>query len=80
MGADAWQLSKRLPLLRQVENATIQGHTGVLSMTDTGSIQRKQLWAQFQNGVPRVLPNLEPKRDEAPEIDQEAGTESVQEQ
>lgn len=59
MGADAWQLSKRLPLLRQVKSATIDGQTGELSMTDDGSIHRKQLWAQFRNGRPELLPELE---------------------
>ena len=57
MGADAWQLSKRLPLLRQVENASISGQTGVLTMTPQGSIHREQLWAQFRNGVPEAIPD-----------------------
>ncbi|MBE0484910.1 penicillin-binding protein activator [Marinobacter sp.] len=58
MGADAWQLSKRLPLLRQVEGATIEGQTGVLSMTPDGIIHRQQLWAQFQSGRPALRPEL----------------------
>ncbi|QSP96157.1 penicillin-binding protein activator [Marinobacter salinisoli] len=74
MGSDAWQLSKRLPLLRQVENSTLQGQTGTLSMTDTGSIQRKQLWAQFQNGAPRLLPELESAAGEEALMDNEPGT------
>ncbi|MEO9701480.1 penicillin-binding protein activator, partial [Marinobacter alexandrii] len=60
MGADAWQLSKRLPLLRQVESAAINGQTGELTMSDDGSIHREQLWAQFRNGRPELLPELEP--------------------
>lgn len=59
MGADAWQLSKRLPLLRQVDTASISGQTGVLTMTRAGSIHREQLWAQFRNGVPERLPKIE---------------------
>jgi outer membrane PBP1 activator LpoA protein len=58
MGADAWQLSKRLPLLRQVENASLNGQTGTLAMTREGSIQRQQMWAQFQQGVPKLLPEI----------------------
>mgnify|MGYP003116649829 FL=1 len=50
MGADAWHLSKRLPLLKQVESASISGQTGVLTMTPEGSIHREQLWAHFSNG------------------------------
>lgn len=70
MGADAWQLSKRLPLLRQVESASIAGHTGILTMTREGSIHREQLWAQFQDGVPVRLPDPvteEPDTSENPE-------------
>ncbi|MEE2762554.1 MAG: penicillin-binding protein activator [Pseudomonadota bacterium] len=62
MGADAWQLSKRLPLLRQVESAEIQGQTGTLTMAEDGSIHREQLWAQFRNGRPELLPALQPER------------------
>ncbi|MEQ9546080.1 MAG: penicillin-binding protein activator [Marinobacter sp.] len=55
MGADAWELSKRLPLLRQVEDASIEGQTGVLTMAPEGSIHRQQLWARFTNGTPQLL-------------------------
>jgi outer membrane PBP1 activator LpoA protein len=58
MGADAWQLSKRLPLLQQVEGAAIDGQTGTLTMTPDGAIHRHQLWAQFQNGRPVLTPEL----------------------
>lgn len=60
MGADAWQLSKRLPLLRQLDSASIAGQTGVLTMTRQGSIHRNQLWAQFVNGTPELLPERPP--------------------
>ncbi|MDX1818769.1 MAG: penicillin-binding protein activator, partial [Marinobacter sp.] len=66
MGADAWQLGKRLPLLRQVDDAAIQGQTGTLTMNRQGSIQREQLWAQFKNGVPVVLAEPETGSDEQP--------------
>lgn len=56
MGADAWNLSKRLPLLRQVEGAAIDGQTGTLTMTPDGSIHREQLWARFNSGTPELLP------------------------
>ncbi|KPP98293.1 MAG: putative lipoprotein [Marinobacter sp. HL-58] len=59
MGSDAWTLSKRLPLLRQVEGATIEGQTGDLTMTPEGSIHREQMWARFRNGTPERLPALE---------------------
>lgn len=58
MGADAWQLSKRLPLLRHVDSASIEGQTGVLTMTTQGSVHREQLWARFTNGTPELLPAL----------------------
>lgn len=63
MGADAWQLSKRLPLLRQLDSASIDGQTGVLTMTRQGSIHRSQLWARFSNGAPELLPELQPSSE-----------------
>jgi len=64
MGADAWQLSKRLPLLRQVQTATVDGQTGELTMTPEGSIHRNQLWAQFRSGTPNLLPQKTDAVDE----------------
>ncbi|HLV76641.1 MAG TPA: penicillin-binding protein activator [Marinobacter sp.] len=59
MGADAWELSKRLPLLQQLESATIAGQTGELSMASDGAIHRRQLWARIRNGQPELLPEPE---------------------
>lgn len=64
MGADAWQLSKRLPLLRQVESASLQGYTGELTMTSEGSVHRKQLWARFKSGTPTLIEAPAPKLEE----------------
>jgi outer membrane PBP1 activator LpoA protein len=72
MGADAWQLSKRLPLLRQVEGASIAGQTGILTMTPQGSIHREQLWAQFRNGTPELLPKLAPEVSDTTSRDESA--------
>jgi outer membrane PBP1 activator LpoA protein len=58
MGADAWHLSKRLPLLKQVPGATIDGQTGVLTMTPSGSIRRHQRWARFGSGNVELLPTI----------------------
>lgn len=60
MGADAWHLSKRLPLLQQVPGATIAGQTGTLAMTPSGSIRRYQRWARFTSGTVELLPELTP--------------------
>ncbi len=60
MGADAWQLSKRLPLLQQVKDAAIDGHTGTLTMAPSGAIHREQLWAKFVNGTPEILETKSP--------------------
>ncbi|MGC8121617.1 penicillin-binding protein activator [Marinobacter sp. VGCF2001] len=71
MGADAWQLSKRLPLLRQVPDAAINGQTGRLTMAADGSIHREQLWAQFRNGTPNLLkaPTASEQREPEPELE-----------
>jgi len=57
MGADAWTLSTRLSLLRFMDGAYVDGQTGTLTMDDTGSVHREQLWARFENGVPDLLPS-----------------------
>ncbi|WP_150912501.1 penicillin-binding protein activator [Marinobacter halotolerans] len=64
MGADAWTLANQLPLLRYMDNAFVNGQTGVLTMAPDGSIHREQLWARFENGVP-VLLTQEPELEEA---------------
>ncbi len=70
MGADAWTLSNRLPLLRYMDDAFITGQTGVLTMNGDGSIHRKQLWARFENGAPRLLESQpEPDAEEAVGLD-----------
>lgn len=61
MGVDAYRLSKRLPLLRQVEGSSVQGLTGRLTMGPDGRVQREQLWAIFEQGTPRLLPEPESK-------------------
>ncbi|MEC7814876.1 MAG: penicillin-binding protein activator [Pseudomonadota bacterium] len=67
MGADAWQLSKRLPLLQQVDGAAIQGQTGTLTMTADGRILREQIWARMDNGTPIVIqPEPEMSEDTQP--------------
>ncbi|MCG8518932.1 MAG: penicillin-binding protein activator [Pseudomonadales bacterium] len=52
MGADSYQLTNRLPLLKQMADASLAGQTGQLSMDRQGRVHRQQLWAQFQQGQP----------------------------
>ena len=55
MGADAWQIAKRLPLLKRIDDASINGLTGKLTMDAEGSIHRQQQWAKFVNGQAEPL-------------------------
>ena len=74
MGADAWTLSTRLSLLRFMEDAFVDGQTGMLTMDDTGSVHREQLWARFQNGTPDLL---EPRTRRAEEVEEPATPERI---
>lgn len=56
MGADAYLLSSRLPLLKQVQGSMVDGSTGLLTMDDGRHIHRKLDWAMFKNGAPQLLP------------------------
>jgi len=54
LGIDAYQL---LPHLRQMvlQHTQLEGNTGMLSTDDKGVVYRQLQWAQFVNGVPRLL-------------------------
>ncbi|SFX02852.1 hypothetical protein SAMN02745752_00271 [Marinospirillum alkaliphilum DSM 21637] len=54
MGADAYLLAQRLPLLEALPESRIQGATGRLSQQNR-RIQRELQWAQFINGRPQPL-------------------------
>ncbi|HKV96339.1 MAG TPA: penicillin-binding protein activator [Gammaproteobacteria bacterium] len=57
LGFDAWRL---IPLLYQGHafNISVQGMTGLLSMTPDGRIHRQLDWATFINGMPQLLTPL----------------------
>ncbi|MGH8362247.1 MAG: penicillin-binding protein activator, partial [Gammaproteobacteria bacterium] len=59
LGFDAWRL---IPLLykRNVFNISVQGMTGLLSMTPDGRIHRQLDWAAFNNGTPQLLAPVVP--------------------
>jgi outer membrane PBP1 activator LpoA protein len=56
MGADAYNLSARLTLMRKVAGSSVDGLTGKLTMSENGRVQREQLWAIFRKGEPALLP------------------------
>ena len=74
MGADAWTLSTRLSLLRFMEDAFVDGQTGILTMNDNGSVHREQLWARFENGTPDLL---ESKTRRGEEVEEPANSERI---
>lgn len=53
MGVDAYELGRRLPLLRSLPSSEIHGATGTLSAGPDRRIRRDLPWAQFRNGVPQ---------------------------
>ena len=52
LGADAFRLYPRLPMLRQFPDQQVYGLTGALSLTADGRIVREQIWAQIDKGTP----------------------------
>jgi outer membrane PBP1 activator LpoA protein len=64
LGADAYLLSSRLPLLEQIPDSQVEGFTGQLTMTPDRQIRREQTWAVFRNGVPQ--PATEPEAQPQP--------------
>lgn len=64
LGADAYLLSSRLPLLNQIQGSQVEGYTGQLTMTPDRQIRREQAWAIFRNGMPQ--PVAEPEAQPQP--------------
>ena len=52
LGADAFRLYPRLPMLRQFPEQQVYGLTGALSLTADGRIVREQIWAKIDRGAP----------------------------
>lgn len=52
LGADAFRLYPRLPMLRQFPQQRVHGLTGALSLTADGRIVREQIWARIEKGAP----------------------------
>ena len=59
LGFDAWRL---IPLLYKGRpfSISVQGMTGLLSMTPDGRIHRQLDWATFKNGTPQLLAPVAP--------------------
>ncbi len=53
-GYDAYQLAANLPRLSRTSAGTIQGVTGTLYLSNQQRFYRQLLWAQFQNGIPKL--------------------------
>jgi len=51
LGADAYLLSPRLPLLEQLPEINIPGNSGLLSLDSNQKIHRRLEWAKFSNGL-----------------------------
>lgn len=52
LGADAFRLFPRLPMLRQFPDQRVHGLTGALSLGADGRIVREQVWARIDQGLP----------------------------
>jgi hypothetical protein len=80
MGADAYRLSSKLPLLRQIRDSEVEGLTGMLTMTENGVVHRQQPWAIFTRGIPEPLPssgNDEPRKAQFGESELSPSDESL---
>lgn len=67
LGIDAYKLYPRLNILKAVKTGAVFGVSGSLSLNDSQQIQRELLWAQIQNGVPKLMPKTV-ERDEQPDL------------
>lgn len=65
MGADAWTLSTRLPLMQQVTDTRVDGHTGELWLDGNNRVHRSQMWGVFREGVPVIATGNQEQSSEA---------------
>lgn len=56
LGADAYQLLPQLNDLRRSNNVSFNGATGLLSVNESGHIQRETRWGVFTQGILTPLP------------------------
>lgn len=50
LGADAYLLAPRLPILREIPNSFAQGLTGKLNVNPDGVVERTLQWAMYRRG------------------------------
>jgi outer membrane PBP1 activator LpoA protein len=55
MGVDSFHLYPRLKQLETIRRANFYGHTGTLQLNEQNQFQRRQVWAEFKAGRPRLL-------------------------
>ncbi|MFA0812096.1 penicillin-binding protein activator [Microbulbifer epialgicus] len=68
LGADAFRLYPRLPMLRQFPQQKVHGLTGALSLSPDGRIVREQMWARIEKGVPEPITTVEPLSMPRPQV------------
>ncbi|AMX04068.1 penicillin-binding protein activator [Microbulbifer thermotolerans] len=59
LGADAFRLFPRIPMLRRFPEQRVHGLTGALSLTADGRIVREQIWARIKKGAPVPITTTE---------------------
>ncbi len=60
LGFDAINLYPRLEWMQTMQNQSIEGLSGHLSVDGNGRVHRKLAWAQFKRGKAELLPPLNP--------------------
>ena len=75
MGVDAYELSRKLPLLENLPGSEVYGATGTLTVRPDGRIHRELPWAQFVSGVPQ--PPMRGSAQETDSPDEEASPEEA---
>jgi len=54
-GIDAYKIANQLQQLKNMPNFGISGMTGVLTLDEKQKIERKLMWAKFNDGVPKLI-------------------------
>jgi outer membrane PBP1 activator LpoA protein len=55
MGSDAFMLTSRLTQLKSFPDSSVQGLTGLLTLSPTQRVVRQLQWAEFRDGLVQPL-------------------------
>lgn len=58
LGFDALNINTRLEWMQRMQNQSVRGLTGNLTVDGNGKVHRELDWAQFRRGIAKIIPSI----------------------